>query len=111
MSEYNILINKYDALNAKYDQLYPAIKPKEYISYAVVTMLASNWSNKTYSFEADYPNADYNITISVSSSATYDEYQAFTNAMICGSADSNVVTAIGDTPAIDIPILIEAVKK
>ncbi len=79
--------------------------------YDSVTMLASGWSSKTYSFETAYPRDSYNITISVAASATSAQYDAFTNAKICGNATSNVVTALGTVPTVNIPLIVKAVKK
>lgn len=80
-------------------------------NYNTATMLAASWNNSTYSFESDYPNADFDITIWVAPTASAAEYDAFTGAKICGSASANIVTAIGDVPEIDIPIIIKAVAK
>jgi hypothetical protein len=85
--------------------------PKQGVQYVTVTMMASGWSGNTYSFEAEYPHAQYNISIEVSPTATTEQFEAFGGAMICGSADSNVATAIGDVPTIDIPIIVKVVAK
>ena len=74
-------------------------------------MLASGWSGNTYSFESTYPKASNDISIEVAPTATAEQFEAFGGAMICGSADSNVATAVGDVPTIDIPIIIKVVKK
>lgn len=74
-------------------------------------MLSANWQENTYSFEETYPNEDYNISVEVSPTATVEQFEAFCAAMICGSADSNVATAIGDVPTVDIPIIIKVVGK
>lgn len=79
--------------------------------FSVATMLASGWNNNTYSFEAAYPNDSYNISIEVAPTATAEQFEAFGAAMICGSADSNVATALGDVPTVDIPIIVEVVAK
>ena len=80
-------------------------------TYVTSSLTVSNWSDRVYSFESNYPNSEYDITISVAPIATSTEYDAFANAKICGSADSNSVTAIGTVPTIDIPIIIKAVSK
>lgn len=79
--------------------------------YESVTMLAAGWSGKTYSFETAYPSDTYNITISVAATATAAKYDAFAAAKICGSATANVVTALGNVPSVDIPLIVKAVKK
>lgn len=80
-------------------------------TYTTTTMLATGWSNGTYSFEASYPNTGYNLSIEVAPTATAEQFEAFCAAMICGSADSNVAKALGDVPTADIPIIIKAVQK
>lgn len=80
-------------------------------TYASVNMLASFWTGNTYSFEAAYPKDSYDISVEVAPSATAEQFEAFGSAMICGSADSNVATALGDAPTVDIPIIIKAVRK
>lgn len=80
-------------------------------SYAITTLSAALWSNKTYSLESSYPKDSYDITVSVSSTATEAQYDAFAKAKICGSASQNVLTALGTVPTTNIPIIIKAVKK
>ena len=79
--------------------------------FVAATMLASGWSSNTYSFEETYPHASYNISIEVAPTATAEQFEAFGGAMICGSADSNIATALGDVPTMDIPIIIKVVAK
>ena len=79
--------------------------------YTEVTMLVSNWVDDKYSFEDIYPHSSYDLAISVSSNATLDQYEEFCNATICGSATRNVVTALSDAPALDIPVIVKAVRK
>ena len=80
-------------------------------SYITMILLSSGWVDNTYSFEDTYPHAQYDISVEVSSTATADQFEAFGSAMICGSADSNVATALGDVPTEDIPIIVKAVRK
>ena len=77
------------------------------------TLLASNWdsSAKTYSFESTYPNASYDIEISLDSTATSEQAEAFNGAQIVGSATSNIIKAYGDVPTVDIPIILKVVTK
>lgn len=77
------------------------------------TLLASNWNSsaKTYSFEADYPVATYDIEISLDSTATSEQAEAFDGAQIVGSAASNTIKAYGDVPTVDIPIILKVVTK
>lgn len=74
-------------------------------------MNAFNWSNNTYSFEDSFPADSYDIEISVNSTATIEQLEAFNMAQILGSLNNNIVVALGDVPAIDIPIIIKAVAK
>lgn len=80
-------------------------------TYVPHTMSASKWSGNTYSFESIYPHASYNISIEVAPTTTVEQFEVFGEAMICGSHNSNVYTAIGDVPTVDIPIIVEVTKK
>jgi hypothetical protein len=75
------------------------------------TLFAITWSGNTYSFESDYPVASYDIEIALNSIATVEQAEAFNSAQIVGSATSNIVTAFGGRPTVDIPIIIKAVAK
>ena len=77
------------------------------------TLLASSWDSteKTYSFETDYPVAAYDIEISLDSTATSEQAEAFNGAQIVGSATSNIIKAYGEVPTIDIPIILKVVTK
>ena len=79
-----------------------------------VTMSASSWntSEKTYSFEADYPNATYNVEIEINGdSCTDEQLEAWSGAKIVGSFSSNVAKAKGNVPSIDIPIILTVTPK
>lgn len=79
--------------------------------YIEATMLASGWTGNTYSFEADYPHAQYNIEVGVAKTATVEQFDAFCEARIGEDTGSNVAVAVGDVPTVDIPIIIKAVRK
>lgn len=79
--------------------------------YLTTSLAVANWSNKTYSFETTYPNDQYDITVSIAPTASVTEYDAFSNAKICGDATQNVIKAIGTVPTIAIPIIIKVVSK
>lgn len=81
-------------------------------TYYSATMVASAWdtSAKTYSFEAEYPFAEYDIDIQLAPT-TAKILEMWGRAKIVGSFSSNVATALGEIPTIDIPIIIKAVKK
>lgn len=80
-------------------------------AYTAMTLLSFRWSNKTYSLESPYPNASYDIVVSVAPNATVAQYDVFSKAKICGSANSNVLTALGTVPTVDIPVIVKAVRK
>lgn len=80
-------------------------------TYVSSTMLASSWVDNTYSFESTYPHVDFDISIEVAPTATVEQFEAFGEAMVCGSATSNVATALNGAPTVDIPILIKVVGK
>ena len=77
------------------------------------TLLASGWntSAKTYSFASTYPSATYDLEIEPGQTCTEAQLSAWTRAKLVGSATSNVVTAVGEVPTVDIPIIIKAVVK
>lgn len=75
------------------------------------TLSASGWSNKTYSFESQYPNSTYDIEIEPGSSCTEAQLSAWTRAKLVGSATQNVVKAAGEVPTVDIPIIVKVVIK
>ena len=77
------------------------------------SLLASRWNadTKTYSFEADYPVATYDIEVALDSTATSEQAEAFNGAQIVGSATSNIIKAYGDVPTVNIPIILKVVTK
>ena len=85
--------------------------PKDEVQSVETTMLASNWVGNTYSFEADYPHAQYNIEVGVAKTATVEQFDAFCEARIGEDTGSNVAVAVGDVPTVDIPVVIKAVRK
>lgn len=71
------------------------------------TLTASGWDmSNVYSFEATYPAAKYDLSIEVASSATKAQCEAFTQAMICGSATSNTIKALNGKPTVNIPVIL-----
>ena len=75
------------------------------------TLLASGWSNGTYSFETDYPKATYDLEIALDSTATTAQAEAFNGAQIAGSATSNTIKAYGIVPTVNIPVVLKVVRK
>lgn len=75
------------------------------------TLTAIKWQGNTYSFETEYPHAQYNIAIELGESATLEQAYAFADACLKGSIGTQVITALDIVPKIDIPITIEVLKK
>ena len=108
MADQNILIQQKNS-SRSYDKLYPFSPPVQYVNY---TLSGSSWSSGTYSFESTYPNSKYNLSISVSSTATYVQFDAFTKAKIGSSSTSNTIKALGTVPtSTDIPVVLKVVSK
>lgn len=90
-----------DLINQKAD--------KQQIVSAV--MSASSWNNSKYSFETAYPSSQYDISISLRDTCTMAQLEAFGEAKLAGSSSTNIVTAKGTVPTINIPIIIKVVTK
>lgn len=101
----NILMKKKNS--SDYDTLYPITEE----TYVNVTMTHGSWSNSQYSFEDTYPNAKYNISVSVASTASSAQFDAFGKAKIVGNATTNVVKALGTVPTQDIPVMLKITRK
>ena len=102
------------AVNSAISNLNTAVSSKaNKPTISIITLSASNWDStaKTYSFEADYPVATYDIEISLDSTATTEQAEAFNGAQIVGSVTSNIIKAYGDVPTIDIPVILKVVTK
>ena len=110
-----------EALNKNWDKVNEGFSEmEEYIDTAIkeikpayqeYLMIASGWTENAYSFENVYPSETYDIEISLSSSATNEMVEAFNSATITGSVESNIVTAFGDIPTIDILVIVKVVEK
>lgn len=108
MADKNVLIQQKND-SRSYDKLYPFSPPVQYVNY---TLSGSSWSSGTYSFESTYPNSKYNLSVSVSSTATSVQFDAFTKAKIGSSSTSNIIKALGTVPtSTDIPIVLKVVSK
>lgn len=96
-------------LNDNWDKIDQAWLSKIVNGRAITTgtLLSSGWSNNTYSFETAYPNASYDIDIQPDSTCTEEQLSAWTRAKLVGSASSNILTAVGTVPTVNIPIIIE----
>lgn len=80
-------------------------------TFNAVTMLAANWTNNTYSFEAEYPDENYTLEIWVADSATVEQFEAFSSAYVTSGVTGNTVKALNGAPTIDIPVIVKAVTK
>ena len=78
---------------------------------SATTLTTSKWSSGQYSFESTYPASTYDLEVAVNSTATIAQITAYKNAILVGSATSNVLTAKGIVPTVDIPVILKAVKK
>lgn len=81
--------------------------------YVETTLDADSWdvTEKTYSFETDYPTQEYDIELNPRSPMTEAQIDAWSAATIVGSATDNVFTALGEVPTINIPVFLKVVKK
>lgn len=78
----------------------------------ILNLTATNWtSTNTYSLETEYPSATYNLQISISSTATAEQYEAYNAAGIVGDNSTNVLTARNGKPTIDIPVKVQLFVK
>ncbi len=71
---------------------------------------ASKWNNGVYDLSDQYPNSEYNVEISLDSTATNAQYSAYANAKMVGSSTTNQLKAFGLVPTIDIPVFITYYK-
>lgn len=81
-------------------------------STEVVTLSAANWNTSNgYSLQDRYPTNKYNLKISISSTATEAQRQAFNAAGIIGNDTANILLATNGKPTIDIPVKVETYVK
>ena len=117
MSEYNIQMNKYNALNAEYDQLYPATKIKNVNGLGTalqkkadksvaftVSLTAAGWSDnaQTVSNEKFMP-AGYAYTVSPASISFAD----YADAMVYAddvTTNGQMVFHCDSTPTADLTV-------
>lgn len=86
-------------------------KIKESRNKVSSTLEASKWKGNTYSFETEYPHAQYDIEIEIGENATKEQAYALADAWLKGSIGTQVITALDIVPTIDIPITIIVLKK
>ena len=80
--------------------------------YQTATLTASTWNSetKTYSFEETYPSETHNLNIEPID-CTQEQAEAWGAILPMGSSSANVLTALGDVPAVDIPVLLTIKRK
>ncbi len=75
---------------------------------AELIMIAAGWNDRKYSLEREYPADQYDIEVEYAKTCTQEQVNAWNAALLAGSITDNVLTAIGEVPAIDIPIYVTA---
>ena len=117
MSEYNIQMNKYNALNAEYDQLYPATKIKnvngldtalqnkaEKSVAFTVTLTAAGWADNVQTIsDARFVSTGYAYTVAPASISFAD----YAEAMIYAddvTTDGQMVFHCDSVPTADLTV-------
>ena len=117
MSEYNIQMNKYNALNAGYDQLYPATKIENVdgLNTALqkkadksvdftVTLTAAGWSDNSQTISNEkFLSVGYAYTVAPASGSFAD----YADAMVYAddvTADGQMVFHCDSTPTADLTV-------
>ena len=117
MSEYNIQMNKYNALNAEYDQLYPATKIENVdgLNTALqkkadksvdftVTLTASGWSNNVQTIsDSRFVSTGYAYTVAPASGSFAD----YADAMVYAddvTTNGQMVFHCDSVPAADLTV-------
>lgn len=103
------IVEKVNTTNTNLNDLENKIKENRTVVSSTLT--ASKWQGNTYSFETEYPHAQYDIAIELGENATLEQAYAFADACLKGSIGTQVITALDIVPTIDIPITIEVLKK
>ena len=75
------------------------------------TVTASGWVSGQYSFESTYPHSTYDLKVYPAFSCTQAQFEAWGAAMIVSNHESNVMKAVGIVPTVNIPVILEVVKK
>ena len=117
MSEYNIQMNKYNALNAEYDQLYPATKIKNVngldtalqkkadksVAFTV-SLTAAGWADNAQTISnAKFLSAGYAYTVAPASGSFAD----YADAMVYAddvTADGQMVFHCDSAPTADLTV-------
>ena len=82
-------------------------------SFKKTWLEASKWdsTSRTYSFESTYPNANYDIEVDIDGDRCTDEQLDAWIASKPLSSSTNKIVAKGDTPVVDIPIILTVTPK
>ena len=98
-----------DAANKQYVDNSITTKQDKY-TITTATISASGWSNAVYSaLQTTYPAASYDIEVELNGDlVTAEQRDAWSAAQIVGSAIGNTIKALGDVPAVDIPVIVKA---
>ena len=117
MSEYNIQMNKYNALNAEYDQLYPATKIKNVngldtalqkkadksVAFTV-SLTAAGWADNAQTISsANFLSAGYAYTVAPASGSFAD----YADAMVYAddvTADGQMMFHCDSVPTADLTV-------
>ena len=117
MSEYNIQMNKYNALNAQYDQLYPATKIKNVdgldtalqnkadksVAFTV-SLTAAGWVDNAQTISnANFLSAGYAYTVAPASSSFAD----YADAMVYAddvTTNGQMVFHCDSVPTVDLTV-------
>ena len=117
MSEYNIQMNKYNALNVEYDQLYPATKIKNVdgldtalqnkadksIAFTV-TLTAAGWADNAQTIsDSKFVSSGFAYTVSPASGSFAD----YADAMVYAddvTTDGQMVFHCGSAPTADLTV-------
>lgn len=101
-----------DEIDDKIKETRNKIDEKLKITYSEVTLESSKWSGQTYSLEATYPSATYDIEIELSGNATKELAKVWSRAIPVESPDGkNIIKLLGIVPSVNIPVRVKAVKK
>lgn len=88
-------------------ELRSALAGKENKPSTVTSVISAvGWNGNVYSFENIYPSDMYRVSIEPDNTCTADEIGAWGMALMTGSATTNVLTALGDVPTVDIPVIL-----
>jgi len=81
-------------------------KENRYTSTTKV-IYTTDWVNNEYSFEEDYPAANYDITVGLDWDRVTDASEsAWATANIVGSNSANKLVARNSAPTADIPVVV-----